>query len=54
MSHRAGPANAIVNFIQEKMGNADDKGENWRNFPRFIMKAITANTYFFTRMMEMS
>ena len=53
MSHRAGPANAIVNYIQDQMGDGKgDNNERWRNFPRIIMKAITANTYFFTRMME--
>jgi hypothetical protein len=30
------------------------KGDGWRNFPRIILKAITANTYFFTRMIEMT
>jgi hypothetical protein len=47
MSHKAGPATAIVDFIHEQMS------DEWRDFPRIIMKAITANTYFFTRMMEM-
>ncbi len=37
------------------MGDAnapdDDK---WRDFPRILIKAFTANTYFFTRLVEMS
>lgn len=53
MSHKAGPATAIINFINKEMGDVNKPGDDWRKFPRIIMKAITANTYFFTRMMEM-
>ena len=54
MSHKAKPAKAMVEYIKKKMGDVNDGKEEWRKFPRFLMKAITANTYFFTRMMEMS
>lgn len=54
MSHKAGPGTAIANYINDEMGDENKPGEDWRLFPRIIMKAITANTYFFTRMMEMS
>ena len=53
MSHKANPGQALVNYINQEMKETDAKSENWRNFPRILMKAITANTYFFTRMMEM-
>ena len=53
MSHKHKPGNAIVQFIDENMGNIGSESGNWREFPRIIMKAITANTFFFTRMMEM-
>lgn len=53
MSHLANPGKAIVDFINAEMGDPDAEQEKWRDFPRIVLKAITANTYFFTRMMEM-
>jgi hypothetical protein len=38
-----------VNYIRKEM----DDPNKWRDFPKVLMKAITSNTYFFTRMMEM-
>jgi len=32
----------------------DDDYEEWREFPRLIMKVFTANSFFFTNLMEMS
>jgi hypothetical protein len=52
MSHLAAPGRSIVEFIETEMGEKKNS-ENWRKFPIILMKAITANTYFFTRMMEM-
>ena len=53
MSHLAKPGQSIVNFITNAMGDQNKKSDNWRYFPQILMKAITANTFFFTRMMEM-
>ena len=39
------------------MGDADDSDddfEEWRDFPRLIMKVFTSNSFFFTNLMEMS
>ena len=37
------------------MGDPNDSdNEKWRDFPRILVKAFTANTYFFTRLIEMS
>ena len=47
--------------IAPSKGKAKGKGkgkkkldEKWRLFPRILMKAITSNTFFYTRMIEMS
>jgi len=34
--------------------DSDDDFEEWREFPRLVMKVFTANSYFFTNLMEMS
>ena len=35
------------------MGDPNDsENSKWRDFPRILVKAMTANTYFFTRMIE--
>ena len=52
-SHKFSPGQAIVNFIKGELDNLPADSNKWRNFPRVLMKAITSNTYFFTRMMEM-
>ncbi len=60
MSHKQMSGAAIVIFIKHQMGDfdPDDKDkksdDKWRNFPRIIVKAMTANTHFFTRLIEMS
>lgn len=37
------------------MGDPNDvKNSKWRDFPRILVKAMTANTYFFTKLIEMS
>ena len=49
------PGKAMVNYIEEKMGDPNDpKNEEWRNFPKILLRAITANTYLFTSLIEMS
>ena len=48
-SHKFSPGQAIVNYIEGEMKDET----KWRNFPKVLMKAMTANTYFYTRMMEM-
>jgi hypothetical protein len=54
MSHKANAGSAMVEYINKEMGNPEDSEcVKWRDFPRILMKAITANTYFFTRMCEM-
>ena len=53
MSHLASPGHSIVEYINKEMGDEKKNSEKWRDFPRILMKAATANTYFFTRMMEM-
>ena len=52
---------AIVMFLRDKMGDFDpDEKKNtifrvkWKDFPRLLVKATTANTHFFTRLIEMS
>ena len=53
-SHKYSPGQAIVDYIKSELDNLPADSQKWRNFPKILMKAITANTYFFTRMMEMS
>jgi hypothetical protein len=53
-SYKYAPGQAIVDYIKKELDNLDPKSNKWRSFPKILMKAITANTYFFTRMMEMS
>ena len=37
------------------MGDVNDPdNENWRNFPTILVKAFTENTYFLTKLIEMS
>ena len=37
------------------MGDENDpENQKWREFPRILLKAITANTYFLTKLIEMS
>ena len=51
---------AIVMFLRDKMGDFDPDAKDqktddqWKLFPRFIVKATTTNTHFFTRLIEMS
>ena len=50
-------AKVIVEYIKSNMGDpedSDDDYEEWREFPRLIMKVFTANSFFFTNLMEMS
>ena len=60
MIHRQMPGAAIVIFLGDQMGDfdPDDKeyksDDKWRNFPRILVKATTANTHFLTRLIEMS
>ena len=58
MCYNQMPGLAIQIFLKQQMGEPDDKDQNsngpWRDFPRILVKAITANTYFFTRLIEMS
>ena len=60
MSHKEMSGVAIVNFLKEQMGDFDPDDKNqksdnrWKNFPRIIVKAMTANTHYFTRMIEIS
>jgi hypothetical protein len=47
----------MVEYINNNMGDPDDSDdtlEEWRDFPRLVMKVFTANSYFFTNLMEMS
>ena len=49
------PGQAIQMFLELQMGHSDDeKNQLWRDFPRILVKGMTANTYFFTRLIEMS
>lgn len=50
-SHRQKPGTAIANFINKNFD--ETKEDSWREFPLLLMVAVTANTYFFTRMIEM-
>ena len=54
MSHTAMPATAMVNYIEKQMGDPNDpENEEWRNFPKILLRVITANTYLFTSLIEM-
>ena len=50
MSHQASPGNAIANFLCENMGDMSE--EKYKEFGTIFVKAITANTYLFTRTIE--
>ena len=45
-------AKILVQYIKDNM--PDDGSDKWREFPRVLMRVFTANTYFFTQLLEMS
>ena len=51
----ANPGEAMADYILEEMSFSEDPNdEKWRDFPQFIVKSFTSNTFLMLRMIELS
>lgn len=44
------PGHAIAKYINDQFDAAE--GEGWRSFVRIVLKALSAHTFFMTRLVE--